>query len=84
MSDNIVSASNKFQFRIDKNFFLIGSLNFANYFENINVENTFRIKESSAGLTAGYKSPFGQIKMNYSAGLKRGKGILTVVLGHWF
>ncbi len=84
MSENILTASNRFQYKIDKNFFLIGSLNLANHFEEINIDNALKITETSAGLTAGYKSPFGQIKLNYSAGLKKGKGIFNVVLGHWF
>ena len=83
-SENILSASNRFQFKLNKNLFLIGSINFANQFEDINVENAFKINESSAGITAGYKSPFGQIKLNYSAPLKNEKGIFSVVLGHWF
>ena len=83
-SENILTASNRFQFKVSKNLFLIGSLNFANHFEDINVENTFKINESSAGITAGYKSPFGQIKLNYSTPLRTEKGIFSVILGHWF
>ena len=84
LSENLLTASNNIQFRIDKNFFLIGTFNVANHFEEINVENTFKINESSVGLTTAFKSPFGQIKLNYSASLKRGKGMFSVVLGHWF
>ncbi len=85
MSDNIITASNRFQFRVNKNIFLSGNLNFANHFEEINIENAVKINESSAGVTAGYKSPFGQVKINYTTPLKNnGKGIFSVILGHWF
>ncbi|MGC4129027.1 MAG: patatin-like phospholipase family protein [Bergeyella sp.] len=84
MSDNLLSASNRFQYKINRNFFLIGSFNLANHFDSINMEEAFKIKETSAGLTLGYRSPFGQIKLNYCAGLNKGKGLLNVILGHWF
>ena len=84
LSDNLLTASNRFQFRLNKNLFLIGSLNFANHFDEINIENTLKINESSAGITAGYKSPFGQIKINYSSSLNKGKGLFNIILGHSF
>ncbi len=84
LSNNLLSASNRFQFRLNKNLFLIGSFNFANHFEEINIENTLKINESSAGMTLGYKSPFGQIKINYSTALEKGNGMFNVILGHWF
>lgn len=83
-SDNLLSASNRLQFRVSKNFYLTGIVNFANHFDDINIENTLKINESAVGITAGYKSPFGQIKINYSSAVKKGNGILSVILGHWF
>lgn len=84
LTDNLLMASNRIQFRIDKNLFLSGSFNIANHFEEVNISNAVQINESSAGITAGYKSPFGQIKINYSSALNKGKGMFNVTLGHWF
>jgi len=84
LSDNLLTASNRFQFRVYKNVYLIGSISFANYFDDINIENALKINASSAGITAGYKSPFGQIKINYSSSFQKGKGLFNVVLGHSF
>lgn len=84
LTDNLLTASNRIQFRIDKNLFLSGSFNIANHFEEVNISNAVQINESSAGITAGYKSPFGQIKINYSSALNKGKGMFNVTLGHWF
>ena len=47
-------------------------------------DNFIKINYSSIGLTAGYDSPFGQIKLNYSHALNKNPGIFSVVLGHWF
>lgn len=84
LDDNMLTLSNKLQLRLDKNLFITGSFNVANHFQNINMENTLKINESSVGLTTGYKSPFGQIKINYSSPIKSGNGVFSVILGHWF
>lgn len=68
-----------------KNYYIIPSFGMADSFESF---KDFRILETtytSLGLTIGYKSPFGQIKLNYSSPLhKNVKGHFNVILGHWF
>ncbi|MDR2205637.1 MAG: patatin-like phospholipase family protein [Flavobacteriaceae bacterium] len=83
-SDNLLTMSNRFRVRFYKNFFATGSVNFVNYFDDLNMENALRIKETSLGITLGYRSPFGQIKINYGQSVKSKKGMFNVVLGHWF
>ncbi len=82
--ENIFLASNDLQMRLGKNYFLIGNFSIANLFDSIKFEDAVRLNYSSIGLTAGYKSPFGQIKLNLSKSLNRHKAIFSVVLGHWF
>jgi len=82
--NNIFIASNDFQFRFDKNYFLVGNFSIANLFSSIKVEEAVKLNYSSIGLTAGYKSPFGQIKVNFSKSLNKHKGVFSVILGHWF
>lgn len=83
-AQNLIIASNSLQFKVYKNYYLIANLSLANFFDDVKVDDTFKISESSAGLTAGYKSPFGQIKINYSHSLNRNTGVFSVILGHWF
>lgn len=85
MSDNLLTATARLQFQVIKNAFVTGIMSIANHFDEINIENTFKINESAAGITAGYKSPFGQIKINYSKAFnKDNNGLFNVILGHWF
>lgn len=82
---NIIETSNHFQFKVHKNFYVIPHISVATVFDNIEVDDVFSIKHSSAGITGGYKSPFGQIKLNYSKAFnKENTGIISVILGHWF
>jgi len=84
-TNNIVLASNDLQFKFNKNYFISGNFTFANLSEDINFKDAAKVNYSSIGLTAGYKSPFGQIKINFSHSLKNNqKGIFSVILGHWF
>jgi NTE family protein len=82
--NNVFLASNDFQFRFNKNYFITGNFSIANLFSSIKFEDAVRLNYSSLGITAGYKSPFGQIKLNFSHSLNKHKGIFSVVLGHWF
>ena len=82
--NNIFIASNDFQLRFSKNYFLVGNFSLANMFSSIKFEEAAKLNYSSVGLTAGYKSPFGQIKINYSKSLNKHKGVFSVILGHWF
>ncbi len=83
-AENMLTASNRLQFKVYKNFYAIGSFNVANPFQEIKLEEILQVQTSTVGISAGYKSPFGQIKVNYSTPLKNGKGMFNVILGHWF
>ena len=83
-SKNMLIAANTFQFNFYKNYFFDANLSIGNLFNDIKVDDILHITESSAGITAGYKSPFGQIKFNYSKSLNRNNNIFSVILGHWF
>jgi NTE family protein len=84
-ANNVVLVSNDVQFKFNKNYFLSGNFSFANLSNDITFEDAVKLNYSSIGLTAGYKSPFGQIKVNFSHSLKNNqKGIFSVILGHWF
>ena len=83
-AENLLTASNSFQFNLYKNYFLEAKLSIANLFSDIKVDDIFHINASSAGITAGYKSPIGQIKLNYSKSLSINNNIFSVILGHYF
>jgi NTE family protein len=83
-SNNLLIASNSLQFKAYKNYFLTTHINFANLFNDIKVDKFFNITNSSSGLTVAYRSPFGQIKIDYTRDLRSKKGIFSVILGHWF
>lgn len=84
-TNNVILISNDIQFEFDKNYFISGNFSFANLSDDISFEDAVKLNYSSLGITAGYKSPFGQIKFNFSHSLKNNqKGILSVILGHWF
>lgn len=84
VNNNVIQLSNSLQFNPYKNYYLIANLNLANLFEDVKDANFLKVKYSSVGLTAGYDSPFGQIKVNYSHALNNSPGILSLILGHWF
>lgn len=82
---NLLLADNQMQFKIHKNIFIIPNISFATMFDDAEAADFFNFDDSSAGITAGYKSPFGQIKLNYSKAFnKDSQGLFTVILGHWF
>ncbi len=84
-TNNVVLISNDVQFKFSKNYFISGNFSLANLSDDISFEDAVKLNYSSVGLTAGYKSPFGQIKINFSHSLKNNqKGIFSVILGHWF
>lgn len=82
--NNIFLASNDLQYRFIKNYFISGNFSITNLFSSIKFKEAAKLNYSSVGITAGYKSPFGQIKINFSQPLDKQKGILSVILGHWF
>lgn len=81
---NILTNINSFQFNVYKNYYAEASLSVANLFTDIKVDDVFHVNASSVGLTAGYKSPLGQIKINYSHSLSINNNIFSVILGHYF
>ncbi|MCX8522639.1 patatin-like phospholipase family protein [Chryseobacterium formosus] len=84
-TNNVVMISNDLQYKFYKNLFLSGNFTFANLSDDISFEDAVKVNYSSVGATLGYKSPFGQIKLNFSHSLKNNqKGIFSVILGHWF
>ena len=84
VAQNILISSSTAQFRLSKNFYADANFSFANLFDDLNVDDILHVSDSSPGLTVGYKSPFGQIKVNYSHSLKINRGMFSVILGHWF
>lgn len=83
-SYNSFIVSNDFQLGIDKTYYLIAHLGVSNLFSDIRSDKSFRFSHNSAGLSIGYKSTFGQIKLNYSHAFDRKKGTFNIILGHWF
>ncbi|AYO58759.1 patatin [Chryseobacterium sp. 6424] len=83
-SENLLTASNSLQYNVYKNYFVDASFNMANMFNDLGVDDILHVSESSYGFTAGYKSTFGQIKLNYSRSVNRQNNIFSVILGHWF
>ncbi|KFE99411.1 patatin [Chryseobacterium formosense] len=84
-TNNVVLISNDLQFKFYKNLFLSGNFSFANLSNDITFEDAVKVNYSSLGATIGYRSPFGQIKFNFSHSLKNNqKSIFSVILGHWF
>lgn len=82
---NVALISNDLQYNFYKNFYATANFSFANLSNAVTFEEAAKVNYSSAGLTAGYKSPFGQIKVSFSKAFNSGqKGIFTVILGHWF
>jgi len=81
---NMLTNINTFQFKVYKNYFLNADFSIANLFNDLKVDDLIHISESSAGLTAGYKSPFGQVKLNYSRSFTNKNNLFSVILGHWF
>jgi NTE family protein len=83
-SKNMLAAYNSIQYNVYKNYFLDAQFSIANLFEDIKLDDVFHITSYSVGLTAGYKSPFGQIKINASRSLNEKINTFSVILGHWF
>jgi NTE family protein len=83
-AENMLTTNFALQGNYNKKFFLTGNLNVLNSFSEINSTEIFRIKTYSIGLTMGYKSPFGQIKINYSTDINNSSKIFNIILGHWF
>lgn len=83
-SNQLLTTSADFQFKILKNIYATASVGILNQFQEIQLKEILQVTDSSAGITAGYKSPVGQIKVNYSHMLKDHDGIFSIILGHWF
>ena len=83
-TNNFLSTSFILSANHNKKFFFNANYSISNTFDAISMREAFRINNHSGGLTLGYKSPFGQIKLNYSKNFNEGTRILNVILGHWF
>lgn len=83
-SKNLITNSNTLQLNVYKNYFIDGSFSIANIFTDIKIDNLFHVSATSASITAGYKSPFGQIKLNFSRSFTLNNNIFSVILGHYF
>lgn len=84
-NNNIIGATNSILFNFKKNYFVIPHFSLAESFDRFDDLDLLKHTHFSTGLTLGYKSPFGQVKVNYSVPLKsNAKGIFNVILGHWF
>ena len=82
---NLFTATNSLMFNINKNYFIIPTFSIAESFDSFRDFNSLKKTHSSLGITLGYKSPFGPIKINYSNALKSSsKGIFNIILGHSF
>lgn len=84
VAENILSSMSTFQFKIYKNYYADANISFANLFNDLKVDDILHVSDFTTGITAGYKSPFGQIKVNYSHSVKEKRGMFNVILGHWF
>ncbi len=84
-SANLLTATNYLMFNFKKNYFIIPSFSIAESFDSFKDFNSLKKIHSSLGITLGYKSPFGPIKINYSHAFKSSsKGIFNIILGHSF
>lgn len=82
--NNMAGATHSLIFNF-KNYYIIPSFGIADTFESFKDFKILETTYTSLGLTLGYKSPFGQIKINYSTPLHKNiKGHFNVILGHWF
>ena len=77
-------ARTALQANLFKNYFIVADFNIANQFDEIVVDEIFDISRSAIGLTLGYKSPFGPLKLNFSKTLNTNSSAFNVILGHWF
>lgn len=83
-SKNLLIARTALQANLFKNYFIVADFNIANQFDKIVVDEILDISRSAIGLTLGYKSPFGPLKLNFSKSLNTNSSAFNVILGHWF
>jgi len=81
---NVGRISNNFQYRIMKNYYISANYNFANLFFDAKTIQLLEFDDSSMGLSVGYRSPFGQIKISYNKAHSNQNGIFNVIFGQWF
>jgi len=84
MNYNVGRISNSFQYKIMKNYYITANYSFANLFSDVKTLQLLEFDDSSIGLSIGYRSPFGQIRINYNKASSNEEGIFTVILGQWF
>ncbi|MDR3273688.1 MAG: patatin-like phospholipase family protein [Flavobacteriaceae bacterium] len=72
------------KYRILKNHYARGYVNFANIEDEFIDLQYFKYKYSSYGIGYGYDSPFGPINLLYTYSTNQCKGVFSVALGYWF
>lgn len=81
----MMSVSQTAQFRFQKNFFIAANFNMLTVFDEVRIRDMLHIHYISGGLSVGYRSPLGPVKINYSMMInKKNSGIFNIMLGHWF
>lgn len=84
-TDNLFSFKNSLQVEFARNFFATGHYSLANLFAGSDMKKVLRISHHSVGISGGYRSPFGQIRVDFSQPLNSGyNGVFSVIMGHWF
>ena len=83
-SNQLLSSSTDFQFKIAKNLYSTATIGIYNEFDDIQFEKVLKINAYTTGITLGYKSPLGQIKANFTQQINNNKGIFSLILGQWF
>jgi len=81
---NVGKISNNFQYRIMKNYYISANYSFANLFFDARTIQLLEFDDSSIGLSVGYRSPFGQIRISYNKAHSNQNGIFNVIFGQWF
>lgn len=82
--ENLAIVANDVQFRLSKNIFATAHMDVLNSFEDSHSKDVLSIKASSLGVTFGYRSPVGQVKLDYSRSLNQERDAFNIILGHWF
>ncbi len=83
-SNQLLSSSTDFQFKIAKNLYSTATIGIYNEFDDIQFEKVLKINAYTTCITLGYKSPLGQIKANFTQQINNNKGIFSLILGQWF
>ncbi len=81
---NLIILGDDLQVNVIKNVYATAHFYAAGAYDTFDLKQIFNFKYSSVGITLGYKTPAGQVKLNISKSIDKTPGIFSVVLGHWF